>query len=58
MKTSKILFAAILSIAIFSLSFITNSTLSARDYYQIKVYTIKDKVQENSVEKYLKEAYL
>ena len=33
-------------------------TLSARDYYQIKVYTIKDKSQEALVDKYLKDAYL
>jgi len=58
MKTSKKLFIGILLLAIFSFGFAANSTLSARDYYQIKVYTIKDKVQENSVEKYLEEAYL
>lgn len=58
MKTSRKLFTRILMLAIFSFVFTVNSTLSARDYYQIKVYTIKDKVQENSVEKYLKEAYL
>ena len=58
MKTSKKLFTGILIIAVFSFVFAANSTLLARDYYQIKVYTIKDKAQENSVEKYLKEAYL
>lgn len=31
---------------------------SARDYYQIKVYTIKDKVQEATIDKYLKDAYI
>ncbi len=45
-------------LAIFSFVFTVNSTLYARDYYQIKVYTIADKAQENSVEKFLKEAYL
>ncbi|MCF6358961.1 MAG: NIPSNAP family protein [Draconibacterium sp.] len=58
MKSSKKLFTGIILLAIFSLTFVVNSTLSARDYYQIKVYTIKDKAQENSVEKYLEEAFL
>lgn len=34
------------------------ATLSARDYYQIKVYTLKDATQQTTVEKYLKDAYL
>ena len=32
--------------------------LSARDYYQIKVYTIKSQAQEAAVDKYLKDAYI
>ncbi len=32
--------------------------VSAREFYQIKVYTIKDKAQENTMDKYLKNAYL
>ncbi len=58
MKTSKKIFTRILMFAIFSFVFTANSTLSACDYYQIKVYTIKDKAQENRVEKYLEEAFL
>ena len=58
MKTSKKFFTKILLLTIFSLVFVVNSTLSARDYYQIKVYSISDKAQENRVEKYLEEAYL
>jgi hypothetical protein len=40
------------------LIFIGTFTLSARDYYQIKVYQIKDKTQEATVEKYLKNAFV
>ncbi len=58
MKTSKKIFTGILMLAIFSFVFAVNSTLSARDYYQIKVYTIANEAQENSVEKFLEEAYL
>ena len=32
--------------------------VSARDYYQIKVYTIKDKTQETLVDNYLKDAFV
>ncbi len=32
--------------------------LSARDYYQLKIYNLKDKTQETAVESYLKNAYL
>jgi len=46
------------SLLLLSFVFALSSTLSARDYYQIKVYTIKDKTQEASVDKYLKDAYL
>ena len=39
MKNSKRSFIAVLMLVLFSLAFSVN----ARDYYQIKVYTIKDK---------------
>lgn len=58
MKPLKRLFAGILLLSFFSLAFAVNSTLSARDYYQIKVYTIADEAQGNRVERYLEEAYL
>ena len=58
MKSSKKLFAGILSVTVFILVFALSSTLSARDYYQIKVYTIKNADQEKSIDNYLKNAYL
>lgn len=58
MKSLKKSSLGILLLSVLSLSFAINSTVSALDFYQIKVYTIKDKTQEASVEKYLKEAYL
>ena len=42
-------------ILVFSLSILS---AAARDYYQIKVYNLKDKAQETVVESYLKDAYL
>lgn len=44
---------AILLIFVFSIT-----TLSARDYYQIKVYNLKNKAQETTVDNYLKDAFL
>jgi len=44
---------AILLIFVFSIT-----TLSARDYYQIKVYNLKNKAQETAVDNYLKDAFL
>jgi hypothetical protein len=38
--------------------FLCSLSLSARDYYQIKVYTIKTKAQEVLVDSYLKDAYI
>jgi hypothetical protein len=38
--------------------FAAGTILSARDYYQIKVYNLKDKAQETAVDNYLKDAYL
>jgi hypothetical protein len=58
MKSTKKLSTGILSIAVFILVFAISSTLSARDYYQIKVYTIKSADQESRVDNYLKNAYL
>ncbi len=43
---------------VFLFAFLCSFTISARDYYQIKVYTIKDKTQETRVDNYLKDAYL
>jgi hypothetical protein len=48
----------IISALLFSLILTCSIGVSARDYYQIKVYTLKDKAQEATVDKYLKEAYL
>lgn len=58
MKNSTKTCKGIMLLFVFILAFGINSTLSARDYYQIKVYTIKDKAQEASVDKYLKDAYI
>lgn len=58
MKSSKKLFSSIFFILLFISTFAISSTLSARDYYQIKVYNIKDSDQEVSVDNYLKNAYL
>ena len=55
---SKKLFIRILSLSVFILVIAISSTLSARDYYQIKVYNLKDKAQETAVDSYLKDAYL
>ncbi len=45
-------------IAIVLFLFLAATTLSAKNYYQIKVYNVKDQNQESQVEKYLKNAYL
>jgi len=58
MKFSEKTFSGLLLLFVVTIAFSLNSTLSARDYYQIKVYTIKDKTQEASVDKYLKDAYI
>ncbi len=58
MKLSQKLFKGILSISVFILVFAISSTLSARDYYQIKVYTIKNADQESRIDNYLKNAYI
>lgn len=47
-----------LFILLFLSFFVFASNLSARDYYQIKVYNIKNSVQETTIDNYLKNAYL
>ena len=56
--TSKKLFTRVISLSVFFLILAISSTLSARDYYQIKVYTIKNADQESRIDNYLKNAYL
>lgn len=58
MKSRKKSITGILALTVFILIFAFSSTLSARDYYQIKVYTIKNSDQESRVDNYLKNAYL
>ncbi len=57
MKTFKNLLIRKLSFIILFV-FATATILTARDYYQIKVYSLKDKAQESAVDSYLKDAYL
>jgi len=58
MKTTKKSFSRVLSLSVLILVLAISSTLSARDYYQIKVYTIKNADQESQIDNYLKNAYL
>lgn len=58
MKSTKKSFTGVLSLFVFILILAISSTLSARDYYQIKVYNVKDLTQGTAVDNYLKEAYL
>lgn len=58
MKSSKKSFKGILFLLTILLAFVTSTALSARDYYQIKVYNIKDSDQEARLDNYLKNAYL
>ncbi len=58
MKTIKTHTGKKISLLLLALLFTFVSAVSARDYYQIKVYNLKDKTQEAQVEKYLKNAYL
>jgi hypothetical protein len=58
MKSTKKSLTGILSLSVFILVFLISSTLSARDFYQIKVYNLKNKAQETAVDNYLKEAFL
>jgi hypothetical protein len=58
MKFTKKSISGVLLLTVFILALGISSTLSARDYYQIKVYNVKDAAQQTVVENYLKDAYL
>ena len=58
MKKSKKSFTGVLSLSVFILLLTISFSISARDYYQIKVYTIKSADQESRIDNYLKNAYL
>lgn len=58
MKTSKKSIPGSSSFMLLILFFTISLSVSARDYYQIKVYNLKDKSQEMMVDNYLKDAYL
>lgn len=58
MKSSKKTFAGVFTLLVLILVLTISTTLSARDYYQIKVYTIKNADQEVRIDNYLKTAYL
>lgn len=58
MKSLKEFSKGALSIFVVMLAIAISSTLSARDFYQIKVYTVKDADQESRIDTYLKMAYL
>ncbi len=53
MKSKKALFVFIFLTILFN-----SVSVIARDYYQIKVYNLENKAQENMVDAYLKDAYL
>lgn len=55
---SKNLISGVLSLFVFILALAISSTLSARDYYQIKVYNLKNTAQETAIDNYLKDALL
>ncbi len=58
MKSTKRTFSGLITLLVFILVITVGSTLSARDYYQIKVYTIKNADQELRIDNYLKNAYI
>ncbi len=58
MKSEKKSFSGVVPLSVFLVLFITALSLSARDYYQIKVYTIKNQAQESVMDSYLKDAFL
>jgi hypothetical protein len=58
MKSSKKTFTGVFTLLVLILVLTISTTLSARDYYQIKVYTIKNADQEVRIDNYLKTAYL
>ena len=58
MKSKKKIYRVFLSAIVFLLTLTTSTSVWARDYYQIKVYNIKDKDQETRIDTYLKTAYI
>lgn len=58
MRSLKKVFFRGFSLLLFIATFTFSPALSARNYYQVKVYNIKDKDQEVRVDNYLKNAYL
>lgn len=58
MKRTKRNFPLLALVLMVSLFLGVNSMSTARDFYQMKIYTVKDKTQEASVEQYLKDAYI
>ena len=58
MKALKKSFLRVFSASFVVLLFVVSNVVSARDFYQIKVYTIKDGTQESVIDTYLKDAYL
>lgn len=58
MKSLKGLSKGVLTFIVMMLIVSVSSTISARDFYQIKVYTVKDADQESRVDTYLKLAYI
>ncbi len=58
MKSSEKIIKRFVSITLFVLAFAISSSISARDYYQLKVYNIKDADQEARIDTYLKMAYI
>ena len=58
MKSQKISYSKKLFLALILVACTFSFQLSARDYYQLKIYNLKDKAQEMRVENYLKNAYI
>lgn len=51
-------FKRVLLIAFFALAFIFSSFAASRDYYQVQVFRLNGKAQEEKVDNFLKNAYL
>jgi hypothetical protein len=58
MKSSAYLKSGSLLFIVFFFVFSYSQQLWARDFYQLKIYNLKDKNQESKVDNYLKNAYL
>ena len=58
MKPLKYLVSGSIFILVLFVLMATVTKISARDYYQLKIYNLKDNSQEAAVENYLKNAYL